>query len=107
MGKMPMLRGTGVSPVLGQTSGLAWSSLQERGPEVWRFAWARCPCYVVRASRPCWAKPPVWPGPRSRSEDLKFGDLHGQDAHATWYGRLARVGPDLRSGLVLAPGART
>ena len=31
MGKMPMLRGTGVSPVLGQTSGLAWSSLQERG----------------------------------------------------------------------------
>jgi hypothetical protein len=23
MGKMPMLRGTGVSPVLGQTSGLA------------------------------------------------------------------------------------
>src|SRR5881396_1180813 len=56
---MPMLRGTGVSPVLGQTSGLA-------------------PCRLRR--------------------HLKFGHLHGQDAHATWHGRLARVGPDLRSG---------
>src|SRR5881409_3577312 len=33
--------------------------------EVWTFAWARCPCYVARASRPCGARPPVWPLPLS------------------------------------------
>src|SRR2546422_8963644 len=43
-------------------------------PEVWTFAWARCPCYVARASRPCWARPPVWPLAACGGTSLSHGE---------------------------------
>ena len=42
-------------------------------------------------------------GPSMNRGALEFGHLHGQDAHATWHGRPARVRPGLWSGPTLSP----